>query len=250
MENILNQSQLEKLALLNSVYSKMEKKGFWNYLLAPLALGVGTALAPVAFNKTIDAVSNFTGKSYSENAIPGLTGLKNTLQGVAGSPTAILGGMANSLGFSPETQEKIKKYAPSILGITALTALMSGNKKKKQQQGTGAQPLNININTGNANKPGLLSQDPSYVGSFSKYGYYLSKKADIITDSLINAAKNRVANKLIDKAINQKNKKDNTSEEKEKNPKVELLSKNPSIKKLLENKENKEYLEKLISEKS
>jgi hypothetical protein len=156
--------------------------------------------------------------------------------------------LAGSLGAGEGVQNLVGKYALPALSIAALTALASGKKKNAQPAaGAGAPVINIHNNPGDRRQR-LLSDNPD-VGSLSSYKYasFLSKKADMITDTLVNVAKNRVANNMLDKMVSKKPKDDS---EKSKNKEVELVSKNPKIKKLLDNEENKQYLEKLITEKA
>jgi hypothetical protein len=175
-------------------------------------------------------------------------GLMHALRDIPQAGKNFFTSAAGALGAGEGVQNLVGKYALPALSIAALTALASGKKKKTQPAASaGAPVINIHNNSGDR-RSRLLSDNPD-VGSLSSYKYasFLSKKADMITDTLVNVAKNRVANKMLDKMVTKENKDDS---EKSKNKEVELVSKNPKIKKLLDNEENKQYLEKLITEKA
>lgn len=193
-----------------------------------------------------------------EKGLSGALGsLYDKAQGAVGdfvSKNLGTGDFANAIG----------QYALPTLGIASALGLgyhlLSPKKKRRfdgfdeeddyprrmSYGGAGGQPV-INVNVGGGSRiPALLDQAPGAVSGFStKYGELASKQADIISETLLNAAKNRVANKLIDKAIS---KPSEASGEKTESKKLEIVSKHPKIKELLKDEKNKEYLERLISE--
>jgi hypothetical protein len=266
LSNLVGSSNCDKLILLDLLNSEIEKtsevnpqiKNTFSQRMAtskiplvadffkPIALqqavvqGVKPFIPEAASSteKQIDFLRNAPKKMYDK----GMEAYNNVYNVGSG-----LGkGLAQMLGIGPAGQELAGKYALPALSIAAVAALGANSRKKRQQQ----QNSPIIINMGNDRKNRLLDLDPSSVQSLSSYKYasYLQKKADIITSTLMNAAKNRVANKVLDKIVSTETKKEkNPSKDKKE---VELTSSNPEVKALLENEDNKKYLEKLISEKA
>ena len=88
--------------------------------------------------------------------------------------------------------------------------------------------------------------DQRGVASFGQDKFGQIKQANIVVDSLANAVRSRMANKVIDKVVAPSSQEERPSERSEKE--IELTSKYPEMSKLLEDKQNKAYLERLLKE--
>lgn len=125
------------------------------------------------------------------------------------------------------------------LGGAALAYYLMNRRKKQQAQ---QQPININI----GGRPIHPMFDQRGVASFGQDKFGQIKQANIVVDSLANAVRSRMANKVIDKVVAPSSQEERPSEHSEKE--IELTSKYPEMSKLLEDKQNKAYLERLLKE--
>jgi len=114
--------------------------------------------------------------------------------------------------------------------------------KRKQQQQTQQQPININI----GGRPVHPMFEQRGVASFGQDKLGQLKQANIVVDSLANAVRSRMANKVIDKVVAPTKQEEHQSDHPEKE--LELTSRYPEMRKLLEDKQNKAYLERLLKE--
>lgn len=139
----------------------------------------------------------------------------------------------------PGIIDNIGKFAPLAIGAMMLPSLMG---KGQGQQGGAGQPIVVNNYMGQ--KPNILTPRQG-VHSLSepmpKMSEFQEKKADIITKALADAAKRRMANKVIDAVTTEEE-----VEEKRSPEELEVVTKYPEMAKMLEDEQNKAYLNRLL----
>lgn len=212
---------------------EMQKAGGWNGFMNPLNTGDGTG----AWNKSKSAFNTFTapfrgtfnfGSGALQTAHKGLSVL-------ADGPSAISGAM-NKL---PGIIDNVGKFAPLAMGAMMLPSLMG---KGQGQQGGAGQPIVVNNYMGQ--KPNILTPQQgvhSLSDPMPKMSEFQEKKADIITKALADAAKRRMANKVLDVVTPEEDIEERRSPEE-----LEVVTKYPEMAKMLEDEQNKAYLSRLL----
>ena len=141
---------------------------------------------------------------------------------------------------APAIIDNIGRFAPLAMGAMILPSLMG---KGQGQQGGAGQPVVVNNYMGQK-KPNILTPRQG-VHSLSepmpKMSEFQEKKADIITKALADAAKRRMANKVIDAVTTEEE-----VEEKRSPEELEVVTKYPEMAKMLEDEQNKAYLNRLL----
>ena len=183
----------------------------------------------------------FNAASAGIQAIPALT--KGTVavgETIANAPQNITNTVKGAYGIYkgiPKAMDNIGKFAPLAMGAMMLPSLMG-----KGQQGGAGQPIVVNNYMGQ--KPNVLTPQQG-VHSLSepmpKMSEFQEKKADIITKALADAAKRRMANKVLDVVTPEEE-----VEEKRSPEELEVVTKYPEMAKLLEDEQNKAYLSRLL----
>lgn len=137
----------------------------------------------------------------------------------------------------PSIVDNVGKFAPLAIGAMMLPSLMG-----KGQQGGAGQPVVVNNYMGQ--KPNILTPRQG-VHSLSepmpKMSEFQEKKADIITKALADAAKRRMANKVLDVVTPEEDVEERRSPEE-----LEVVTKYPEMAKMLEDEQNKAYLNRLL----
>jgi hypothetical protein len=204
---------------------------------AAKALTGGAPTTPTAPSKGI-------GQTMSE----GLTKGKDFFDALGAAPDKaefLLKRFPGSLGKLKQTWDNMGAAGhiatPLIgLGITAILAHYFNKQNQTRYPMAGGQPININI----GGKPVHPMFENSGVGTFNKYSEDHTKEANLVVDSLTNAVKNRIANKVIDDVVTPEEKYKQQQKEKE----LEITSRYPEMAKLLEDDKNRLYLERLLKE--
>jgi hypothetical protein len=139
----------------------------------------------------------------------------------------------------PTLIDNVGKFAPLAIGALAIPALM----KRKRQGGSGDSNQPVVVNNYLGRKPTIL--DPqSGVNSLStpKMASLADKQADAVIKLLADAAKRRMANKVLDTVATSKPEE----EEKKDGKELEVVTKYPEVAKLLEDEQNRAYLNRLL----
>ena len=137
----------------------------------------------------------------------------------------------------PKVMDNIGKFAPLAMGAMMLPSLMG---KGQGQQGGGGQPVVVNNYMGQ--KPNMLTpQQGVHSLSSPKVAQILEKRSDVITKALSDAAKRRMANKVLDVVTPEQE-----TEEKRSPEELEVVTKYPELAKMLEDEQNKAYLGRLL----
>ena len=139
----------------------------------------------------------------------------------------------------PKVMDNIGKFAPLAMGAMMLPSLMG---KGQGQQGGAGQPIVVNNYMGQ--KPNMLTPQQgvhSLSNPMPKMSEFQEKKADVITKALADAAKRRMANKVLDVVT------PDEEEQAEQSPEeLEVVTKYPEMAKMLEDEQNKAYLSRLL----
>jgi hypothetical protein len=139
----------------------------------------------------------------------------------------------------PGIVDNIGKFAPLAMGAMILPSLMG---KGQGQQGGAGQPVVVNNYMGQ--KPNILTPRQG-VHSLSepmpKMSEFQEKKANVITKALSDAAKRRMANKVLDVVTPEEEVQEKRSPEE-----LEVVTKYPELAKMLEDEQNKAYLGRLL----
>ena len=139
----------------------------------------------------------------------------------------------NFLDKVPGWIDNIGTVAPLAIGALAMSGMNRGG-----QGGGAGQPVVVNNYMGQ--KPNMLSPQSGVHSLADKMGSLNPKLADVISKALADAAKRRMANKVLDVV---------TPEDKaveEKPEELEITTKYPEMAKLLEDEHNKAYLQRLL----
>ena len=222
----LDYSELER-----GFAEEMQKAGGWNGFMNPLNTGDGTG----NWNKTKSVFNTLTAP-FRGTFNFGSGALQAAHKGVsvlADGPGAITGFM-NKL---PGIIDNVGKVAPLAIGAMMLPSLMG---KGQGQQGGGGQPVVVNNYMGQ--KPNMLTpQQGVHSLSNPKVAQLLEKRSDVITKALSDAAKRRMANKVLDVVTPEQE-----TEEKRSPEELEVVTKYPELAKMLEDEQNKAYLGRLL----
>jgi hypothetical protein len=214
-------SEMEKQAWNGFVDTKLDTgdgKGFWNN--AKKGINFLTAVPSATFNLTSGLLQTAYGGARLLADGPGAAGRLINKQ----IPTLV---------------DNVGKLAPLAIGALAIPALM----KRKQQGGSGDANQPVIVNNYLGRKPTIL--DPqSGVNSLStpKTASLADKQADAVIKLLADAAKRRMANKVLDTVATSKPEE----EEKKDGKELEVVTKYPEVAKLLEDEQNRAYLNRLL----
>lgn len=140
----------------------------------------------------------------------------------------------------PGIIDNVGKFAPLAMGALMLPSLMG---KGQGQQGGAGQPIVVNNYMGQ--RPNALTPQQgvhSLSDPLPKMGEFQEKKADIITKALADAAKRRMANKVLDVVTPE----DEEVQAKQSPEELEVVTKYPEMAKMLEDEQNKAYLSRLL----
>jgi hypothetical protein len=212
--------EMQKQAWNGFVDTKLDTgdgKGFWNN--AKKGINFLTAVPSATFNLTSGALQTAYGGARLLADGPGAVSRLINKQ----IPTLI---------------DNVGKFAPLAMGALAIPALM----KRKRQGGSGNSDQPIVVNNYLGRKPTML--DPqSGVNSLStpKMASLADKQADAVIKILADAAKRRMANKVLDTVATSK-----PEEEKKSDKELEVVTKYPEVAKLLEDEQNRAYLNRLL----
>ena len=219
--------------------SSIEKKAFLPVLAGAAALAAGAptvaAIGKKFFPKAHASASQnpYNPYSYAELARKGIVGTAAVGKEVVKAP----GRINYMLDSIPGVIDSIGKFAPLAIGGMMLPSLMN----KGQQSGGGGQPVVVNNYMGQ--KPNMLTPRAG-VNSLSdplpKTAENMNKKADVVLKALTDAAKRRMANRVIDSVSHA------SVDKEEKQKELEIVTKYPEMAKLLEDQENREYLNRLL----
>lgn len=242
----LDFNELEKGICEELHNSSLAKTAFW-----PLVIGAGAATAagvtgvPWLTNKIAPDLH----KKWSENPKNVLYATGAALnKGVnaVGSVAANVNQVANA---APGILQQIKEYIPKItdtvgtvaplaLGAMVIPSLMG----QRQQSSTGTNPVVINNYMGQ--KPNMLSPHggvQTIQDAFGKTGEAHVKTADVISKAIADAAKRRMANRVLDVVSPEAQPQEKSKEE------IEIVTKYPEMAKLLEDEQNRAYLNRLLA---
>lgn len=234
----IDYSELEK-----GFTAEMQKVGFWEEADTGDGSGlwnktkslwnVGTTFPRMAYNFTEGMVRGAPAAAQvaygaAQTAANAPQNVHNAVKGVHSIYKSI-----------PKVIDNIGKFAPLAIGAMMLPSLMG---KGQGQQGGAGQPIVVNNYMGQ--KPNILTPRQG-VHSLSepmpKMSEFQEKKADIITKALADAAKRRMANKVLDVVTPEEEFEERRSPEE-----LEVVTKYPEMAKMLEDEQNKAYLNRLL----
>lgn len=164
-------------------------------------------------------------------------GLAEDAYDAAGAVGDVYSGTRTLVKALPSIVDNVGKFAPLAIGAMMLPSLMG-----KGQQGGAGQPVVVNNYMGQ--KPNILTPRQgvhSLSAPMPKMSEFQEKKADIIIKALADAAKRRMANKVLDVVTPEEE-----AEEKRSPEELEVVTKYPEMAKLLEDEQNKAYLNRLL----
>lgn len=210
---------------------ELQKHAAWNGFMNPLNTGDGTG----TWNKFKSGFNTFTAPLRgSFNLGSGALQAAHKGLGVLADGPGTVTGFMNKL---PGIIDNVGKVAPLAIGAMMLPSLMG---KGQGQQAGGGQPVVVNNYMGQ--KPNMLTpQQGVHSLSSPKVAQILEKRSDVITKALADAAKRRMANKVLDVVTPEEEVEENRSPEE-----LEVVTKYPEMAKLLEDEQNKAYLNRLL----
>lgn len=207
---------------------------------APKAPGKTMQNMSAGIDRVNEVIKNF---SKAKDKVDYVTkGVSNTLHKNAPGVAKVLDSAGSLAKTTWDNMGTMGHVATPLIGLGLSAILMHYFNKKKESKYPmgGGQPININI----GGKPAHPMFNTPGVSSFGDFKYGEEKTANLVVDSLANAVKNRIANKVLDTAVP-------TGQEAKKSPsekELEITSKYPEMAKLLEDDKNKAYLERLLKQ--
>jgi hypothetical protein len=216
--------------------SAIEKKAW-----VPLLAGA-TAVATTGVPWLMSKIAPETHRRWSQNPdnllYSGGTAANTAAKAVGGG----FSGFNKLVDNIPKIVDNVGKVAPLAIGAMMLPSLMNKGQQGGGGGGTG-QPVVVNNYMGP--KPNALTPRAGVTSlndPFNKIGELADKKADVITKALADAAKRRMANRVLDTvAAPQENQHELKAEE------LEVVTKYPEMAKLLEDEQNRAYLNRLLN---
>ena len=178
---------------------------------------LGQAAAPL-WNQAVTGVTNF--------AKPLIQGAVNTAVGDATSKF-LGGGAAGGAGGMGGLMNTVGKFAVPVLGGLAMSSMMGGNDNDQA-------PAQTQQNFQYTPPP---TGPQGFYGGDTMYNQAKTANIGLIAAPLLNAAKNRAANQVLDNLSKRK--------EEEKANKTEVTSHNSADQKLIEHPKVQEYLKNL-----